>query len=167
MTSMRAPTSASGTSPGTAAVTSSSIVFTNSGGGADGSLDAMFGTVTIGAGSLSGNTGTATGLFEFDNGTVSANLIKLGVSISGSTCTGTSTGTFNVKGGSLTAGSIVLGTKGSFTQNAAGVLNLTGGTLSSGTHLIAQGGNGDIMQGRLRSQLGLHGRKRLCVGVSR
>ncbi len=113
-----------------AAPGASTLLFTAGSGRSDGSIDAMFNVVTIAKGSLSGSTGVATGTFEFDNGTVSANSIVLGVVVSGSSGTGTNTGTFNVDGGTLTAGAVTLGTvPAGATQHAAGIFNINGGTV--------------------------------------
>lgn len=135
----------------TAAVpTASTLLFSSGAGRSSGVLDAMFGTITLGKGSLSGNTGVGSGTFEFDNGSVDATTILLGVVASaGSTGTGTNTGTFNIKGGNLTAGNVVLGTTvAGSTQNASGTFNITGGTVEM---------NGDITDGGGVSTLNLNG----------
>jgi autotransporter-associated beta strand protein len=126
----------------------SSLIFDAGTGRSDGILDAKFNNIVIGKGSLSGLSGVAQGLFEFDNGTVTANTIKLGVAVDGSTGTATNTGTFNVKGGSLTAGTVTLGTVGTSTQKAVGVFNITGGSVTM---------TGDIIDGGGTSTLNLNG----------
>ncbi len=135
----------------TAAVpTASTLLFTSGAGRSDGILDAMFGTITIGKGSQGASTGAGTGTFEFDNGTVDATSILLGV-VASATSTGTNTnsGTFNIKGGNLTAGSVVLGTTlAGSTQNASGTFNITGGTVDM---------NGNITDGGGASTLNLNG----------
>lgn len=122
----------------------SSLIFDAGTGRSGGILDAKFNNIVIAKGSLSGSTGVAQGLFEFDNGSVSAATIKLGVAVDGSTGTGTNTGTFNIKGGTLTTGTVTLGTVGTSTQKAVGVFNITGGAVTMTGDIIDAGGTSTL-----------------------
>jgi autotransporter-associated beta strand protein len=119
---------------GTATAQTGSLILSPTAGiRGSGTLNAIFGTITVGQGSSTALVGTGTGVLEFGAGTVSATTINLGISNALALGGGTpdfSSGTLNVKGGALTAGSIVLGTKNSVAQGATGTLNLTGGSVT-------------------------------------
>jgi autotransporter-associated beta strand protein len=102
--------------------------------------DLRFEAMTIG--SRSASTGTATGTFSFDTGTLDANDLTVGSKTSGSTATALISGTVNLAGGAsffnTATGQIQLGVNASTAVGtASGTLNVTGGTVT----VAGNGGN--------------------------
>jgi len=93
-----------------------------------GTVNALLGTVRIGANDYWGGGAPTTGTFSFNAGTADATSILLGQGSNG-----VGTGTINVgTGGALTAGTITMANL-SWYYNGTGIINLNGGTLAATT----------------------------------
>lgn len=105
--------------------------------------DLRFETMTIAGRSAS--TGTATGTFSFDTGTLDSNDLIAGSKAVGSTSTGNIMGTVNLGGGSSTFNSstnaLRLGVNATTNGTATGILNVSGGTVT----VAANGGNAILL----------------------
>lgn len=123
--------------------TTNTVDFTNN------TVDALFGTLTVG-GNSTGN-GPITGNFSMSAGTVDATSVVVGKRTS--TGSGAAIGVVNVSGGSFSAGSIQMGSTAS-TNAANATLNITGGTVTLGGD-IAEGSGGGT--GTVTSTLTLNG----------
>ncbi len=107
--------------------------------------DLMVGTMTVGG--RTGSTGTATGTFSFDTGTLDANNLILGTKGSGSTATSAISGTVNLNGGTSTLRSttsaVQLGVNASTAAGTAtGTLNVGG---NASVTVAANGGNSFVL----------------------
>ena len=90
------------------------------------------GTLQLGIGTGNTNTGGASGVLNFDTGTMTVTAVTLG-SKSGTAGTGAANGTINLSGGSLTvnsSGSVALAVQAAATGSASGTLAISGGTFT-------------------------------------
>ena len=105
-----------------------------------GTVDALVGTMTIGAGStLASDTGYALGALTFSGGTLNVNNLQIGVQKANNTAT--ETGIVNVNGtATLVSTNITLAQTnvGAIATLVAGTLNVTNGTVNGG--IVAGGG---------------------------
>lgn len=109
-------------------------------------VDALFGTLTVG-GSNAGNAGVViAGQFSMDAGTVDATSVVVGKQSGGNA---TASGTINIGGGSFTAGSIELGSTTSATRPAVASLNITGGTVTSSGNIAEGASAGGVVTSTL------------------
>jgi autotransporter-associated beta strand protein len=122
------------------------LTATGTNAGSDGSIDALITNLNIGIGRQSGQDGgtaTASGLFTFDAGTVTANAITLGKSSGSAVAGGGATGTITVAGtGHLITNGITAGA-GSGT-GFTGIVNVNGGIVSMGGDIVGAGGVGTL-----------------------
>ncbi|WP_395750689.1 autotransporter-associated beta strand repeat-containing protein [Prosthecobacter sp.] len=99
------------------------------------SADILATTITIG-GRSAGTTGSGTGTFSFDTGTLDATTISLASRTGSSITTGSVTGTLNIAGGTSTITTLTMGTNSSSastTGDSTANVNISGGTNAIGT----------------------------------
>jgi autotransporter-associated beta strand protein len=112
-----------------------------------GVLDAMVGTMTIGANTRNNTAGFAsTGTFIMGAGSLNATQIIVGsqAAVTGSNSSGNATGTLTLNGGTISATTLTLANKGSgaATQTITSNINLNSGTLNAGTITRGTAGTG-------------------------
>ncbi len=107
-------------------------------------VDAKFDTVIMGEGCSSHGSQVGSGTLYLNNGTIDANTVELGRSVSNDSTpeAGRGQGILNLGGGTFTAGTITLANRATSyepTGNNQGIINLNGGTLEATT---IRAGNG-------------------------